>query len=141
MVNIQSITVVSNTSTKIFNSTEENWAFVRNKASTSIRQATHDRLRKLTKLNEKITAVKYNIEEEKVKDAILVFGTSKATTERLKEENIRELLFNKDNKVVVVIIDIPPLYQTITTVHTSDGQEQIVSTTSSASQTVSRWEL
>lgn len=140
MVNIQSITVVSERNTKIFNSAAENWAHMRSKATTARKRETHEKIRKLVKLNERITSAKYNVDEKKVEDIILIFGNTKETVHRLKDEYTRDLLFNENNKVIIVIFDIPPLYQVITTVYTSVGQEQIVSTTSSASPLSSRWE-
>ena len=140
MVNIQSITVIHNGGTLVFNSAAENWAYIKSKAKTPTRLANHERIRKLNKMNEWLTAIKYQVEEKKVEDVILVFGKSSETIKRLEDENIRDLLFNEENIVVVTIFDIPPLYQTITIVYTSVGQEQIISTPSSASPLASRWE-
>jgi len=140
MVNIQAIIVVSRNNVIGFNSVQENWTFILSKATTPARLQKQIRNKKLAKMQDQLISMKYQIPIDNVKHVILAFGNIKETISHLRDENTRELIFNPENRVVVVIIDVPPTYKTITTIYTKSEHKHIISTVSEAAPLRSQWE-
>lgn len=140
MVNIAAIVVISRSNVLAFNSVQENWALVMSKATTATRIRKQSRNKKLAQMLDQLISLKYQIPLEDAKHVILVFGNVKETLKHVRDENIRDLVFNPENRIVLVILDVPPVYKTIITIYTKDEHELLISTVSEATPLQSQWE-
>jgi hypothetical protein len=110
------------------------------KANSPARLQKQLRNKKLAQMLDKLISMRYRIPQDKVKHIIIIFGSIKEALKQLKDENMRLLLFDMDNRITITIIDKPPVYQTITIVYTPEDNEQIISTLHTRAALQPLWE-
>jgi len=129
MVNIQSIVCISPFSTIVFNSFNEYWvAMKRSHTNNATKLERLLKRKKLADTYEEALALKLEVDKTVVENIVTVFGTVREANRRLSDPYTREILFDLNNRVVVIAKDDGRMAQVIATVHMGEDYENIIST-------------
>ena len=127
MVNIQCVIFVSRTQTQIHPNFESYWTKYLCDSSPQGRPGLV-RIRHSLQVGDRALAGLHNLSEDQVRYSSFLFGGVRKTFRQFEDIEIRDLVTNLDNKIVLQIKRIGPnLVTNIITIHTSDSSRTIES--------------
>lgn len=129
MVNIQSIVRMTENEVQVFNSHQEYRSFsiesFKNNPASAAKAA---QLRRLSAAYDESLAKSLKIDLKYTANITAVFGTLQETNKRIRDDAVKELLLNLDNKIVLEYRVTALTTYIIATIHTKEGYEQLSTT-------------
>ena len=127
MVNIQCVIFVSRTQTQIHPNFESYWTKYLCDSSPQGRPGLV-RIRHSLQVGDRALAGLHNLSEDQVRYSSFLFGGVRKTFRQFEDVEVRDLVTNLDNKIVLQIKKIGPgLVTNIITIHTNDSSRTIES--------------
>lgn len=125
MVNIQCVIFISRTQTQIHPSLESYWTKYLSDSSPQGRPGLV-RIRHLLQVGDRALAGLHNLSEDQVRNSSFLFGGVLKAFRQFEDIEIRDLVTNLDNKIILQIKRIGPgLVTNIITIHSNDSFKTI----------------